>query len=1209
MASLERLDFFLTVLRPVTVFTARVNTIPQEPYIDVQFDGGATGTASAIGTSGAPVEGNSIWFGTAAGGRERGVTRFIRKSDLFQVSDQGIIRVAETDDIGPNIANDDYITVKLDWQLRPRVPRIVANSPTTIEYYEDYDIGYDQQTVNWLPTSAPGPPAVAFLEAGQAQISFVGDRSFALAPGATISSYLWTAHGSNEVTSSSQGTEASPVVFTWAVAGQHLVSLRVTDSNGQIHTGYTWAFVIDPTDPDAVAYTEFDASSDSGDWFGGGGSASFTVKGEAGLDEFPNEALVVLSARGTITTPTATWPFRSNVLFVGWITADSVQQSPDDSAISFQAVNIDGLMRNTSAYPVRLEDTAGPLNWTQARDITIDRAASFLYHWRSTLSMMTSIRPLNDTSEIKSQDFGPSNLYAQMQNEIVGDGWARVVSDHQSVLHLERDYQNMTAAERAAVTTRKTMHKGVWINQVEIDRRPESSRPTRKVKMSGIAYPGDGADPVPLFSEAPGDVQDDQGRESSKGGLILSTQTDLNTRCGLEFARQNLQFPTVRMRAINDGSFAVVPQEIFPSNIEAADNHRALAFSENLIPRRVRRTYDHRAGFFTVEVEFEPAASGPAGQTVTMPAQAPPTNPTRPEFDPPPRPPVWSDPVLNEPGAMVAADGVLGAYWTLDSGGAWERRVTDLPGLACRDIIADPWWTTAARKATSNPEEAILWAVGVGFVARSDNAGKNWENITPNLGTPTAPAGDAVPDATDLTFTQIVGNPYILDEFIVMAEFEPTANDWRAWVVRTTDNGATWEWDSFSQVADEDGFYWPLSYFGLIEDAPSTWTKLDGLLDVPNYGDSSAASVARVFGFNSVFIILDYGIRMFFDDLNPPAFKVFGQQGRTSLQAEKEFWVGPTGIPIAAGGVWQGDTQNNQGTQWPVTNSVSWEERTGVLRNNYDDLSPVQTHFRYATVEAGWGHPITDGTNLLGPIGIKPSTGSTAVIVDPIRPMAMSLDKQDGSRLYVTEWLNGEFFCERRSTAFLFGRDAEVSFSLATEAELDARTFFIAPHSPQFPGFPDYGNQVYVYGRWDATGTAMHVAHSTDGAATFNNIGDPAWTTERVGAFLAVTPARLLAVLNDGAGASTLYESTTSGTAWTSLRAIPFEVEFEAMSRHGGLGNRLVLGNKDAASIQAAWTEDPYTGDLFDATGGGGSRLPTAADGGGGLFSIKWIGG
>ena len=1206
MSDLERLDFFLTVLRPVTVFTGRVNTIPQAPYIDILFDGGATGTASAIGTSGAPVEGNSIWFGTSSGGRERGVTRFIRQSAL----DVGTIRIAETDDIGPNIADNDFVTIKLDWQLRPRVPRIVANSPTSIEYYEDYDIGYGQQTVNWLPVAAPGPPGVAFLEAGQAQVNFVGDRSFALAPGATISSHLWTAHGSDEVTSSSQGTEASPVVFTWTTAGQHLVSLKVTDSNGQTHTSYTWVFVIDPTDPDAAAYTEFDQVSDSMDWSGGGGSISFTVKGAAGTDEFPNEAMVVLSARGTMTTPTATWPNRSNILFVGYIVADSVQQSPDDSAVSFQAATIDGLMRNTSAYPVRLEDTSGPLNWTQAKDITIDRAASFLYHWRSTLSMMTSIRPLNDTSEIKSQDFGPSNLYAQMQNEIVGDGWARVVSDHQSVLHLERDYQNMTTAERAAVTTRKTMHKGVWINQIEISRRPEWTLPTRKVKWSGIAYPGDGGDPVPLFSEAPGDVQDDQGRESSKSGFILSTQTDLNTRCGLEFARQNLQFPTVRMRAINDGSFTVAPQEVFPSNIEAADNHRALTFSENLIPRRIRRTYDHRAGFFTVEVEFEPAASGPAGQTVIMPAQAPPTNPTRPEFDPPPTPPVWSDPVILEPGAMAAADGTRGSYWTRDSGAAWERRIANLLSFRARSLIADPFWSTPAKQASSDPEEAILWQCGVGYVARSENAGKNWTDLTANLLVPPVPEGDALISGTSPTYTQIHGSNHLNKEFMMIAEYEitPGAGDWRGWITRTKDDGATWEWNSLAPAPDADGYFWPIRWFDRTTD-PDPFTfwvddTLDGLIDLPNYGVFDAAATARINGLDHLFVTLDYGTSIFFDDTDPPEYKAFGLQGIVNLQTEKEFWVGPTGT-----GPWQGNAQNNTGNQWVVTNSRLWEEQTGTLRPNYDEMVPTQTHFRFALVEMFWGNVLSGGFNWLGPIGIRPPTGTSAAIAEPQRPLAIDVDEQNGTRVWMTVWRNGELMLERRSSTFLFQRETEIGFGLATDAETKARTLFIAPHAPKFPGFPDFGNQVYAFGRWDATGTAMHIAHSSDNGETFHNIGDAAWTTERVGGFLAVTPGRLLAVVNDNAGASTLYESLTSGSAWSALKAIPFEIEHEAMHRHGGLGNRLAVGNNSSGSIQAAWTEDPYTGDLFDATGGGGSRLPTAADGGSGLFSIKWIGG
>jgi hypothetical protein len=186
-------------------------------------------------------------------------------------------------------------------------------------------------------------------------------------------------------------------------------------------------------------------------------------------------------------------------------------------------------------------------------------------------------------------------------------------------------------SERAAATTRKTLHKGIWTNAINITERQEYDLPTSKVKTGGILYGGnaDLTDVTPLFSDAPGDLQKNYGREAGSSRFILESQADLNTRTGYMLAKENQRFPAVRMSFINDGSFTIVPQEVFPAIIEAADNNRGLAFTPDLIPRRIRRSYDHRNGLISYEVEFEISSTGPAGITVSLP-----TTPPREQYGP-----------------------------------------------------------------------------------------------------------------------------------------------------------------------------------------------------------------------------------------------------------------------------------------------------------------------------------------------------------------------------------------------------------------------------------------------------------------------------------------------------------------------------------------------------------------------------------------------
>jgi hypothetical protein len=789
LAELSPLEFYLVTIKQVTCFTGRVNGTPSDPFNSITWDNGATGTTSSVGTSGAPVNGNTVFFGSTAGGRERGLVRLRTWSPSNGSGTAGTMVTAENDDIGPNIEDDDFITVKLFWQLWDRVPRQDATDPNNIIFYEDYDIPYTDQTVNWRPMAVAGPPGAEFLEAGQAQINFVGDRSYALAPGATLSTFLWTGHGSVEGTSSSQGTEGSPVTFTWTTAGQYLVTLKVTDSNGLSHTNYTWGVIIDPADPTAVAYTKFDAISDNFDTQQGGGSCNFTVHGVADVSQFPTETLVLHIARGDQTTPTATWPNRANILYAGYITGNAIRQDPVNNTTSFRTVSIDGLMKKLS----------------QAKDLTVDRVLSYLAHYRSTLSLMTSIRPLNYTAELKSQDFNAANLFGMFKS-LMGDAWGFPVSDHQSVLYLIRDFNLQTTTERATATTRKTLHKGIWVAAIDIAERGEYEQPVRKVKWNGVYYPGDQAAAIPLFSEAPGDVMDSWGNEQSRSGLILTTQDDLNIRTGYAYSRANQRYPSVSMRFLNDGSFTVAPQEIFPANIEGVDNNRGLVWTPDLIPRSIRRTYDHAGGFIDYQVTFEPSVTGPGGITVVAASAPMPAKPpsgtgggVAPPLDPPPAPPAWTQPTIPVAGPAVGADTTDGVYITFDSGASWEERNNLSPSTAFQYLIWDPWWFTPEKQGTNDPEQVILWGCGLGFVTRSEDAGKSWIDLTPNIDDPPNDAADSpAPTVADVTFKRLHGDIHTKDEFFFIVEWEPSTRDWRGWMLKTADDGVTWTWNSIT---------------------------------------------------------------------------------------------------------------------------------------------------------------------------------------------------------------------------------------------------------------------------------------------------------------------------------------------------------------------------------------------------------------------------
>jgi hypothetical protein len=73
------------------------------------------------------------------------------------------------------------------------------------------------------------------------------------------------------------------------------------------------------------------------------------------------------------------------------------------------------------------------------------------------------------------------------------------------------------------------------------------------------------------------------------------------------------------------------------------------------------------------------------------------------------------------------------------------------------------------------------------------------------------------------------------------------------------------------------------------------------------------------------------------------------------------------------------------------------------------------------------------------------------------------------------------------------------------------------------------------------------------------------------------------------------------------INAVPFNIEADAISKHWGSDAYLLIGNNTGSAQMAAYIGLPYTGGWTDATGPPGARLPTAVDGGGGLYSIIWV--
>lgn len=1196
-------QFLLFVLPARPVWTGVVASDPSDPYMTISVEDGTTGTY------GAPLPGNTVVFETTSGARDVGTVRLRSWVPGNATGTTATLNIAETDDVGPQISAGDQVTVLQEWRLWPVYPRIVNIDDRRFQYFEDYDIAWDGQTREWRPVAVLPPPGVYPLAGASAVAQFV-DGSFALAVGASITDWSWEAPTSTELTASGQGTEGSPVEFTFTEAGQHPVFLTVTDSNGNTHTTRSWVFVYDPASPGDVAYTDFDGYSDSMDWRTGGCQASFTVLGGATIADFPHDAMVVMATTEELTTATASWPNRENVLFVGWIKRGTIRQQPRDGQVSFDAVTLDGLMRNTSMYPVRIDDSKGPDDWILGYRLTVDRILSVLWHWRSTLSTMAPIVPTNSSTPVYGQDFGPRDLYTAMNDELMRGLWGKVVVNHQGVVYNEIDYNLQTTSERATATTRKTLHKGLWVDDVEIVEREEWEQAVNVFKMSGVAYQWGAVDKSKaLFSEAPGDVQEHYGREGSSDNHILTTQADLNTRCGYALARANLHYTGVRASFINDGSFTIAPQEIFPASIEPTDNNRGLSWSPDLVPRSIKRSWNGRSRSIRVDVEFEPSSTGPAGITVLMPPVPPP--PEWPDWDFELPPPIWEPPVTPVPGTAGASHYGGGFYWTTDSGASWEERNAGLVTTGATgssqamflDVIWDPWWWI--KQGTTDPEQSIMWGCGPGFVVWTNSAGKAWSDITPNMDDPDLslfPGISSSPTTADLVFKQVHGDIHHQDRFYVLAEYLD-GSDWYGWMYVTEDDGATWEshgLGSAQGAMDCDETYCYATYWRMVDYSSSQKVITAAGTFSGDAGDPTTE-------FEHVYItgLGDLGTQLKIDcDMG-------GYVSGSALTVNVHSTSEPPDA-VCQNGWFLGsiDMQYSpDGSSWTTFGgSRSWADESGVM--SWNAAATCDGAFRYVrllsrpTFESGdcdgWLMWI-DSVRVSNVLATDPSAGGAG------RPLAMDVDTEDGTRVYVTFWSqdtgNIEIY-QYDVSGGMTGLDSTAASSTlgaASEAQVEAKDYWAAPRTPHYPGVAGFGDYVYAFGHWN-DGADQHLHLSTDGAASFSDIGDGAWTTERAGAMDTWSDGNELYIfLNDPAD-PTLWRSLDAGSTWALLGSLPFNVEFEAMYRFYGGNTRFIIGCNTAFAAMAGWQDYPYEDGWTDATGS--PSLPTAS---GFISAIVWV--
>jgi hypothetical protein len=1125
----HKAQLYLSILKPASVFTARVNmATPAKGARAITYDGD-TGEASVV-------EGMTLWVGTSAGASNVGKCR-VRSinttTNVLTISENSLVW-----------ADDQYLTTKEEYTLWPIFPRFTDAG----DFYKDYDIAYTDQNEQPPPIAIMGPPQCGFLTTGSLVFNLDGGQSYPIAGGESIAGYLWAAAAG---VLGSSGSQSSTWTHTVARPDGTWLALTVTDTNTKTQITKRPFFVHERTGANAPI-SDFTLESLQGDWERGGWAARFTVYAGATQATFPDGAMVVVwheATYGATAGQIGGYKYNNadarNVLFIGYVRGETVEQDWNTGAVSFEATTIDALLRRHMMFSVPLKIVYGvTMKWYMYTSPTVAQAVHHYWRWHSTLFQIADVfLPMSNTLKLREvNDFAQGNLYDQVDNFARQYGiFAHVCCDKVGRVHLEEDLQMLPDAARAAKTVVSDITKADRREGLIIVHKLEKS--VGMVHLSGISY--DGATATAIVSKAPGDAPEDVGAQVIQvERQVLSSQAQANTLAGRVLAAANNPYPEVRVKFAGHylGALDLVPQEWWTSTLAAGDTPRGIEWTnKKLIARQVTGSYDPKAGSILADAIFEPEADAVDGETGDYPVTPPddPDPPTPPT--PPPEPPKPS-------GRLLAFDHTLGClnYTTLK---VWETRNTGATTIADNQGGYDPHWQTV--QGSADVEDAILWRVQDGKIYRSTNCGRSWTAFTPAGPVPN-PYGDSpAPTVADVDWIVRTDNVYQSGEHYFLGRFQG-GTDWRGVIMKVTGNGTGEAWTALGTAEGTSGgagwyyLFSEVSYTpGAEIDPPSTLT----MTDRANILGSDTAAYATARG-NC--------------DANETPMEIVWSLGGLAAAVTKMRYYhngpnsGTENFFVNLHDTWQTFFSTN-GVDWTGVDMVSswhWDDNDTIGWQATDMVTSPPPDTRYiklvCTQTANAFH--AECAMWLGALAVYASTGFTGDVTN-VYPVWMDTDTADGQYLYITCWKSdGLLYLQKRLTADLT-LVSEVSLGTALIAEVIANTWTAYPKVKEFTA-----GEVYVYGRMSSPAGLsgeQHLILSSDGGATFVSV-EATWGTYWCGAFIVDADDTMTAIRNGGGAVPRFYRGVGALAYIVEIIGLTDPVYPDALT---GMPGRIAVGH------------------------------------------------
>ncbi|MEM4406008.1 MAG: hypothetical protein QXS68_03090 [Candidatus Methanomethylicaceae archaeon] len=598
--------------------------------------------------------------------------------------------------------NNDQIAVLDDFRLWAKIPQIDPDGTMR----KDFEV-YTDQTDAIPPVCVAGPHRIKLVnpDTDTATFSFDLWESYALAQGATISSFSANLKDCTVVS----GSVASGIFTISAPRGTRWIFISVTDSNGKTHTRRVFVAAVREEDCIPVLLSTMDG--DETGW-----TATFEIP--VSSPEITEGALAFLFLEST-PSPVGQYDDCSHIVFVGWVsqvtervsTTFSSQIPTDRLEVTIE--NASRILDRLGAYDQTVKHKTTPTKWTHLKGLNTKRMLHYLLNWHSTALDVCDFEQPNWSYRAVRLDVERGSLLEQCKF-VANAGGAGFCADKQSRLYARLKPYLLLEPDRSDLTPNiLTLTDADWYDQVNIRIRHGD----RLAWLRSSAIVASNTEIKAVMAIAPGPSPAQGNIEEQFDRMLVSSQSELNTRTGQEFAKRNSEYGDFEFQILNNplvvdpawGCFVV-------SSLPAESNRYGLSITNGQFEvLSVHANWDVESSLMKGSWVTYWIQDGQPAKKVKIPKEKPlppVEKPPDPYVPPSPEPP----PFLDTTFYVLTDAAILRTRQAAHTDTVWELILTldDFPNAeSFVQLVLDAWYPADAAYVLTNRSTGVidLWYI------------------------------------------------------------------------------------------------------------------------------------------------------------------------------------------------------------------------------------------------------------------------------------------------------------------------------------------------------------------------------------------------------------------------------------------------------------------------------------------------------------------